>query len=175
MKWKAFAVITACSLVFGATGGQVQWNEDTKTIAIISATQTKEAIPTNGEVKERDQKIIEKMNEIKKKLKLGLTKEEVQALFNEKFEITHNSDSENGSDSYWKYEYFKATDYQGESDTRIDVEGLMERKLGAFLYIEWKKNKLYMYSISYLNPKDHKVHLYMMGYDGKISDVLVSD
>jgi len=27
------------------------------------------------------------MNEIKNKLKLGLTKEEVQALFNEKFEI----------------------------------------------------------------------------------------
>ena len=162
-------------------GGQVQWNEDTTTIAITTVTETNAAVPIVGEVQEKDQKVIDKMKEIKKKLKLGLTKEEVQALFNEKFEIAHNSDSENGSDSYWKYEYFKTSDYNRKDyfpvndDQSIDHDGLINKKLGAFLYIEWKKNELYMYSISYVNPKDNKVYLYLMKNDGTSSDIPIND
>lgn len=227
MKWKQIAVITTCSLAFGATGfaagnvesikaylnhgikftinskswtptdndgvvlapvilngtsylpakaiveamgGQVQWNEATKTIAITTATDT-----------EVNDLIAEKMKEIKQKLKLGLTKEEVQALFSEKFEEAQNSDSENGSDSYWKYEYFKASDYNREdyipahADQVIDEEGLINQKIGAFLYMEWKNNKLYRYTISYVKPKDHKVYLYIMNNDGTISDIPISE
>lgn len=117
------------------------------------------------------------MIEIKKKLKLGLTKEEVQALFNEKFEFAHNSDSENGSDSYWKFEYFKASDYNREDyfSAHDDQDGLINRKIGAYLYIEWKNNELYMYSISYVNLEDNKVHLYILNNDATISDIPISD
>lgn len=153
-----------------AMGGQVQWNEATKTIAITTATETELIDPIAG-----------KMKEIKNKLKLGLSKEEVHALFSEKFEIAQNSDSENGSDSYWKYEYFKASDYNREdyvpthADHVIDEEGLINRKIGAFLYIEWKNNELYMYSISYVNPKDNKVYLYILNNDSTISDIPISE
>nr|WP_243767801.1 stalk domain-containing protein [Paenibacillus agricola] len=166
--------------VVEATGGQVQWNDATKTIAITSASGTEVAVPTAGEVSERDQIVIEKMNEIKKKLNLGITKEEVQALFIEKFETAHNSDSEDGSDSYWKYEYFKVSGYNREdyfpdhADHAIDHDGLINKKIGAYLYIEWKNNKLYMYSISYVNPKDNQVYLFVMSPDGTVSDRPVS-
>ncbi|WP_091170251.1 stalk domain-containing protein [Paenibacillus sp. 1_12] len=156
--------------VVEATGGQVQWNEATKTITITSASGNE------GAGSERDQMIIEEMNEIKDKLKLGLTKEEVQALFIEKFEIAHNSDSEDGSDSYWKYEYFKVSGYNREdyfpdhADYAIDHDGLINKKIGAYLYMEWKDNKLYMYSISYVNPKDNQVYIFVMSPDGTISD-----
>jgi hypothetical protein len=149
-------------------GGEVKWNDDTKTIAITCAT--------GREISERDQAILKKINEIKTKLKLGLTKEEVGALFTEKFEIAQNSDSDNGSDSYWKYEYFKVPGYNREdyfpdhADHAIDHEVLINKKIGAYLYIEWKNNKLYMYSISYVNPKDNQAYLFAVQPDGSTAD-----
>ncbi|NOU93732.1 copper amine oxidase N-terminal domain-containing protein [Paenibacillus sp. LMG 31456] len=150
-----------------AAGGKVQWNEATKTIAITSASGSEAA------VSERDQLIHNKMNEIKKKLKLGLTKEEAQALFEEKFEIAHdNGDSEDGSDSYWKYNFFKESGYnRGDiPDHVIDEIGLKDKKIGAYLFIEWKNNQLFLYSIAYVNPKDNRVYLFVMSPDGTISD-----
>jgi hypothetical protein len=165
--------------VVEAFGGQVQWNDATKTIAIItSASGTEVAVPNAEEVSERDQMIITKINEIKEKLKLGLTKEVVQALYKEKFEIAHdNGDLENGSDSYWKYNFFKDSGYnreEGIPDHVIDEEGLKNKKIGAYLFMGWKDNKLHMYSISYVNPKDNQVYLFSMSPDGTISDRPVS-
>ncbi|MNC21550.1 hypothetical protein D3C75_695330 [compost metagenome] len=111
---------------------------------------------------------------------MGLTKEEVQTLFTEKFEIAQNSDSEDGSDAYWKYEYFKVAGYDRQdyfpdhADHVIDYDALVNQQLGAYLYMEWKNNKLYLYSIAYVNPKDNQVHLYVMSHDGSISDRPVS-
>lgn len=72
MIWKQIAVITACSLAFGANGftviingttllpaeaiveaigGQVQWNKALKTIGITTATETVVADPIAEEVK----------------------------------------------------------------------------------------------------------------------------
>nr|WP_275900644.1 stalk domain-containing protein [Paenibacillus periandrae] len=147
-------------------GGELKWDDRTQTISIT----------TDGSISEKDQAILEKINEIKSKLKLGLTKNEVSALFTEKFESAQNSDSENGSDSYWKYEYLKVPDYNREdhfpdhADHVIDQQALLNKKIGAYIYIEWRDNKLHMYSISYVNPKDKHVYLYSLSPDGSTSD-----
>ncbi|WP_054941613.1 hypothetical protein [Paenibacillus ihuae] len=166
MNWIQAAVITASILAFQTIGGHIHWN-DTSTIALSSVSATGAAIT-------------EKINELQSKLKLGLTKEEVQSLFTEKFEIAHNSDSENGSDSYWKYEYFKVPGYDrpddlpAHADHVIDYDALVNKQLGAYLYMEWKNNKLSLYSIAYVNSKDNEVHLYVMSHDGTVSDRPVS-
>jgi hypothetical protein len=51
---------------------------------------------------------------------------------------------------------------------------LINKQIGAFLYIEWKNNKLYMYSISYVNPTDNQIYLFVMNLDGTISDTPVN-
>ncbi|WP_310829564.1 hypothetical protein [Paenibacillus pedocola] len=166
MNWIQAAVITASILAFQTICGQIHLN-DTSTLAISSVSATGTAVN-------------DKMNELQSKLKLGLTKEEVQALFTEQFEIAYNSDSENGSDSYWKYEYFKVPGYDrtddlpAHADHVIDYDALVNKQIGAYLYMEWKNNKLILYSIAYVNPKDHEVQLYVMGHDGTASDRPVS-
>ncbi|NEW04787.1 copper amine oxidase N-terminal domain-containing protein [Paenibacillus sp. SYP-B3998] len=151
-----------------AVNGQAQWNDDTKTIVITSTR----------EVTERDQMIIKKVNEVKEKLKLGLTQEEVQALFKEKYELAQgNGDLENGSDAYWKYNFFKEPGYSRPDipDHIVDEDGLKTKKIGAYLFIGWKNNKTHLYSISYVNPKDNRVYLFVMNPDGTTSDSPVSN
>ncbi|UKS29682.1 copper amine oxidase N-terminal domain-containing protein [Paenibacillus sp. HWE-109] len=152
--------------VVEATGGEVQWNEATKSIAITSANGNEATIS------ERERMIIEKINEIKEKLKLGLTKEKVKSLFREQLELADvNGDLENGSDSYWKYNFFKDPNYTGALPDHVpDEEGLKNKKIGANLFIGWKNNELYLYSISYFNPKANKVYMYLLNPDGSTSD-----
>jgi len=126
-----------------------------------------------GRETERDQLIMKQVHEIKEKLKVGLSQEEVQKLFKEEHEIAHdNGDLENGSDSYWKYSFFKEPGYMRKDipDHVIDEEGLKNKKLGAYLFIGWKNNTLHMYSVSYVNPKDNKIYLLVMSPDGKMTD-----
>lgn len=163
MNWIQIAVITAFLLAFRTTGGQVQWNDAATTAPITTVSETGVAVT-------------EKTNELKAKLKLGLTKEEVQTLFPETFEIAQNNDSEDGSDSYWIYEYFKVPGYDRQdyfsedADHVIDYDALMNKQIGAYLYMEWKNNKLILYSIAYVNTRDNQVHLYIMRPDGTVSD-----
>ncbi|MNR51151.1 hypothetical protein D3C85_1707820 [compost metagenome] len=64
--------------------------------------------------------------------------------------------------------------FPDHADHVIDNDALVNKQLGAYLYMEWKNNKLYLYSIAYVNPKDNQVHLYVMSHDGSISDKPVS-
>lgn len=137
------------------TGGKVTWNEATKTIEIVSSD-----------------KVQQKINEVKEKLKLGLTKDEAQALFKEEFEPADDKgDIENGSDSFSKYSFFKEAGYERSLPDHVpDEEGLLNKKVGAYLFIGWKENKLHFYSISYVNPSDNQVYLFIMRPDGTTGD-----
>lgn len=160
-----------------ALGGHVEWNDASKTIVITSSGETKTSIPDGEKVSEREQLVTKKINEIKEKLKVGLTKEEVAALFQEKYKIAHdNGDLENGSDSFWKYDFFKEPGYNREDipDHVADEEGLQNKKIGASLFIGWKENTLHFYSISYVNPKDRQVYFFGVHSDGTVYDVPVS-
>ncbi len=120
--------------------------------------------------------ILNKVNELKEKLRLGLTQEEVKSLFMDDYEIANdNGDLENGSDSYWKYSFFKEPGYNRVDipDHVIDQEGLKNNKVGVSLFIGWKENKLHMYSIAYVDPKDKQVYLYVMNPDGTNSESLI--
>lgn len=137
-------------------GGEVRWDNTTNTISITSVTES------NGSSTERDRMILNKVNELKEKLRLGLTQEEVKSLFMDDYEIANdNGDLENGSDSYWKYSFFKEPGYNRVDipDHVIDQEGLKNNKVGVSLFIGWKENKLHMYSIAYVDPKDKQVYL----------------
>ncbi|MEC0245278.1 stalk domain-containing protein [Paenibacillus chitinolyticus] len=161
--------------VVEAMGGQVQWNNDTKTIVITSvpAKETPVTPPQSGQT-DRDKQIAQKIAEIKEKLKPGLTREEVAAKLQVKLEDADDyGDSENGSDSFSKVAYFKEAGYErpeGTPDHVIDYEGLNNKKVGANLFIGWKNDKLHFYSISYVNPADKKVHLFVVGLDGTSDD-----
>lgn len=139
-------------------GGKVEWIEATKTIAITTASGSKTPVPAD----ERDQLIANKINEVKEKLKLGSTKEEVDALFEEKYETAHNNGDLEIGDSFGKYVFFRESGYHRDDipDHVVDEEGLKAKKIGATLFIGWKENKLLFYSISYVNPKDQEVYLY---------------
>ncbi|EGL18288.1 stalk domain-containing protein [Paenibacillus sp. HGH0039] len=161
--------------VVEAMGGQVQWNNDAKTIAITSVPGKDVPVspPQSGE-SDRDKQIAQKIAEIKEKLKPGLSREEVAARLQVKLEnATDNGDVENGSDSFSKVDYFKEAGYErpeGTPDHVIDYEGLNNKKVGASLFIGWKNDKLHFYSISYVNPADKKVHLFVVGLDGTSED-----
>lgn len=153
-----------------ALGSQIEWNDAAKTIAITTAEGA-------GTSAERDRLIAGKIDEIKEKLKLGLTQEEVQALFAQPHEPAYdNGDLENGCDAYWKYDFFKEPGYSRQDipDHVIDEEGLLSKKIGAYLFIGWKDGKLHLYSISYVNPKDHRVYMYVLHPDGTASEERVS-
>ncbi|OXM87548.1 stalk domain-containing protein [Paenibacillus rigui] len=154
-----------------ALGSEIQWDDSTKNISIKTTHGT-------GDINERDQNINKKVNEIKEKLRLGLTQQEVQGLLADKHENAYNNgDLENGSDSYWKYYLFRDPDYTAKDlpDHVIDEEGLKNKKIGAYLFIGWKNNKLHLFSISYVNPKDNKIYLFILNPDGTTSENPVSN
>ncbi|MEI7024218.1 hypothetical protein WBG83_00755 [Paenibacillus sp. y28] len=124
-------------------------------------------------VEDREQLVLKKVDEMKGKLKLGLTREEVQAILGAKLEqADDNADLENGSDSYSKYTFFNSSGYDRQDipDHVIDEDGLKTNKIGAALFIGWKNQKLHLYSIAYIHPKDKQIHLLLLHPDGKLTD-----
>ncbi|MEK8128161.1 stalk domain-containing protein [Paenibacillus filicis] len=145
-----------------ALGATVQWNEPSKTIII-----------TNNVIgnKPTDKEVSDKVNEIKKILKVGMTQAEVKSLLKESYKIVDdNGDLENGSDSYWKYNYFTAPGYTHDDlpDHVIDEEGLKARNIGLSLFVGWKKEKIHLFTISYVRGND--LYLFIMNPDGTYSE-----
>ncbi|WP_068775873.1 stalk domain-containing protein [Paenibacillus sp. FJAT-26967] len=161
--------------VVKALDGQVRWNEETKTIAITSSGKNQSPVPGSAEA-ERDQQILTQINALKEKLHIGITQDEVRAFVQEELKIADDQgDSENGADAFWKYDFFKKDGYHSTlPDHIVDEEGLVNRNVGASLFISWKDKQLLLYTISYVNPVNQKVYLFAMHPDGTISDGPVS-
>ena len=118
--------------------------------------------------------IEDKVEELKKSLKLGLTQSAVKNMLGEHYiSVNDNGDIENGSDEFWKYSFFKSEDYTPPNSHEIDEQGLKQGKVGVDLFIGWKDEKIHFYSISY--PKNDKsyIYFYIVNPDGSSYEQLL--
>ncbi len=119
-----------------------------------------------------DSQIKEKVDFIKKNLKLRQTQQEVATILGKDYFIANdNGDIENGSDSFWKYRFYMEKGYTSQlEDHQIDEQGLRSRKVGVELFIGWKEERVYFYSISYVQGKENDLTFYLVNPDGSTSE-----
>ncbi|NGP44977.1 copper amine oxidase N-terminal domain-containing protein [Bacillaceae bacterium SIJ1] len=145
--------------VIEATGGQVEWDEEKKTIVIKS---------TGIHFSKREENILQKMEDIKRAIAPGMTQEEVrEALDVDLQPVSDNGDVEDGSDSFSGANIFAVPGYKSDLPGHIiDKEGLLNEQLGIDLFIAWKEGQLNFYSLAYVNPVDDQVYLYILRRNG---------
>jgi hypothetical protein len=119
-----------------------------------------------------DAAILQKVEEIKESLRIGLTQDEVLKRINGSPTIVDdNGDLESGADEFWNYSFFRQEGYAPKEPLYVvDEEGLRGRKTGANLFIGWKEKKLYFYSITYVQGEKNDIVFFLMRSNGTVSE-----
>ncbi len=119
-----------------------------------------------------DAAILQKVEEIKESLRIGLTQDKVLKRINGSPTIVDdNGDLESGADEFWNYSFFRQEGYAPKEPFYVvDEEGLRGRKTGANLFIGWKEKKLYFYSITYVQGEKNDIVFFLMRSNGTVSE-----
>ncbi|WP_035300794.1 hypothetical protein [Brevibacillus thermoruber] len=123
----------------------------------------------------REEDVLQTVARIKANVKIGSSKQEVASLFGDRYVLVDDQgDLENGCEEFWLYRFFTEEDYQPSvPDHVIDEEGIRSGKVGAAFFIGWKDERVYLYTIAYLQGPNHDLHFYS-NVNGTIEDEIMN-
>jgi hypothetical protein len=107
----------------------------------------------------KDELVKEKVEQIEKRFKIGMTKEEAEQLFGGEYKEFVNSDAEDGSVLDWQYNFFAedgAVSHSGYEGI-VDFQAIRDQEIGILLTIGWSpENDAMRMSMFYsINGKVH--------------------
>lgn len=123
-----------------------------------------------GQAKQPEQK---EVSEIKEKLQIGQSQEEVKALLGEGFiELTSAEEHK----PLWRYDIGAQAGYKpDEAEDFVDIDGLKEGKLEIQVFVTWsEENKAESITVYYLNPDENKVYEYRVFPDGTVRETAIA-
>lgn len=125
----------------------------------------------------REEEVLQTVARIKDNVTIGSTKQEVAALFGDRYVLVDDQgDLENGCDEFWLYRFFTEEDYQSSvPDHVIDQEGIRSGKVGAAFFIGWKDERVYLYTIAYLQGPNRNLHVYSNVNGTRAEEILNPD
>lgn len=96
-----------------------------------------------------------KIEEIKKKLKLGMTQKEVMERFSEKYTAVEGA---KGNENFWRFDIGADPGYTFSTENKlpdaIDEKGLLDGTVDTILFVEWDEN-LTVNSFSFYNMLEY--------------------
>lgn len=120
---------------------------------------------------EKDQLVKEKVEFIEKAFKIGLSKEAAKEIFGSEFTVIENSDAEDGTKTYWTYQYLvkPGTISDLDQDFMVDFPNLINQKIGVLFSIGWSpENKALKMSIFY--TQEGRVMIKTLRPDGTMTE-----
>lgn len=113
--------------------------------------------------------VTQALENLKSKMELGMTMDEVQEIMGSDYQIKISPD--NGL-PVWNYQFGKEEHYQFvDQEGLADLDGMKQGKINIHLNIVWNEYDLVeQYSALYLNPKDNQIYEYWVWPNGESKD-----
>ncbi|RLQ94360.1 hypothetical protein [Falsibacillus albus] len=122
-----------------------------------------------------DKLILEKAEQIKRKLSMKMTKEEAEKEFGKPTIKEKVQNPEGEPLEGWTYQFFKAENSKGNSNLPsgdIDVGNLKERHIGIELSLNWNEDaEIQIATLAYVQGKENKVIINFFKKDGSVQTI----
>jgi hypothetical protein len=156
-----------------AINGAVENHSVSPTTEVVTPSESPGVIPevtpapTSTSVPVDQKKINEYINQLKSKLKIGISHDEVVKLFGQNYYKVGVGD---GPLSYcYRYDILSENGYNFNIPfDDVDIKGIINRKVNIVFFAMFSaQDKVDTYVIYYLNPENNNVFEYRLNNDGK--------